>query len=131
MMKKILYIVYCAITGEPYEDEKHMNSVDSLIEDDFYRDRLSQDEIKTLVDISLGLHMTFRQRHLFYLSFRKLDWTRRSSVSGRQLILFCNIRRTRFTEAVFALKKAKGRFSIIPLLEILFSICTLKPYEVG
>lgn len=128
--------IYCFLTGEPISDEEKDNARASLIKNDVYRDRLLVKEIELLLDVAQALELSYRKRHAFFVQFLKLDWTRRSTVSTRQLLLYCNIRKTRLGQKLFQVKykksirKLPNRLDIVQLLSIAFSIGTLTPDQV-
>ncbi|OQS03943.1 hypothetical protein THRCLA_03770 [Thraustotheca clavata] len=136
----VFHLIFAFVTGTEYLTRKAKQELElsksRLKHNDIYRDRLLELEIEHFVDIGDALGMTSIQRHHFFLQFLKLDWTRRSAITIKDLFLFCGLRRSRFADVMFPIpvrkesfRQLKDRFEISPFLCLLFSFCSMPPSQ--
>ncbi|EQC25938.1 hypothetical protein SDRG_16196 [Saprolegnia diclina VS20] len=134
------HVIFAVVTGtniaSPEAQHERALAKDKLQHNDVYRDRLLALEIDQLVDIGDALRMTSRQRDRFFMTFLKLDWTRRSAITVKDLFLYCGLRRSRFADVILppplrkqSFRQLPNRFEISPLLCALYSFCSLPPPE--
>ncbi|KDO31125.1 hypothetical protein SPRG_04264 [Saprolegnia parasitica CBS 223.65] len=134
------HVIFAVLTGtdvaSPEAQRERALAKDQLQHNDVYRDRLLALEIDQLVDVGDALRMTSRQRNRFFMTFLKLDWTRRSAITVKDLFLYCGLRRSRLADVVLpppprkqSFRQLPNRFEISPLLCALYSFCSLPPAE--
>ncbi|OQR81262.1 hypothetical protein ACHHYP_16633 [Achlya hypogyna] len=139
-LRHVCIIVFAVITGtsaESAEERRHrVLAKDQLKHNDVYRDRLLALEIEHFVDVGDALTMTRRQRDHFFQTFLKLDWTRRSGITVKDLFLYCGLRRSRLADVLLpspprkeSFRRLPDRFEISSLLATLFSFCSLPPAQ--